>query len=354
MTLNERIEAFSALGTFLRQFEQPISAPDLNIPYNDEFYTQFDTIIKSTIHQNGWFTEENIRYALVQWGNLLTSENLRDWLVPYDLQESELKTIGIVMAGNIPLVGFHDFLCVLITGNKVKAKQSSDDMQLLPLICNYLKKIQPAFDTRIELTKDRLLGIDAVIATGSNNTARYFEYYFRDQPAIIRKNRNSIAILTGNETTEQLKALGEDIFRYYGLGCRSVSKLYVPEGYNFERFFTAIYDYHYLMDSAKYANNYDYNKAVYLMSNFKLLENGFLILKEDTSMSSSIASLFYEYYHDPEQLKRDLEKNQDSLQCIVSDIPAIPSVAFGETQQPSLNDYADGIDVINFLKKINA
>ena len=353
MTLNERIDAFSNLGTFFGQFSSTSAVRNTHIPYQKEFYPKFLKAIQNTVHQNGWFTEENIRYTFTQWSTLLTIQNLNSWLAKYALTDKKPITVGIVMAGNIPLVGFHDFLCVLITGNSVKAKQSSDDSLLLPLIVEYLIALHPDFETQIVLTDQRLNEIDAVIATGSNNTARYFEYYFRDTPSIIRKNRNSVAVLTGDETKVQLEALGEDIFRYYGLGCRSVSKIFVPESYNFDLFFQAIYPFRYLIEGTKYANNYDYNKAVYLMSNFKLLENGFLILKEDASFSSPIASLFYEYYDDINTLASTLLLKKEDLQCVVGELPGFSTIAYGETQRPSLHDYADGVDVIEFLKKIN-
>ncbi len=253
------------------------------------------------------------------------------------------------MAGNIPLVGFHDFLSVLISGHKVLVKQSSNDKQLLPVIAGFLMNIAPEFENRIRFTEERLTDFDAVIATGSNNTAGYFEYYFKGKPNIIRKNRNSVAILTGKESKEELEALGEDVFRYFGLGCRNVSKLYVPKEYDFESFFKAMYPWHTLLNSAKYANNYDYNKAVYLMSEFKLLENGFLILKEDESFGSPIATLFYEEYEDKKELQEKLEQNKENLQCVVG---TKADVDFGQTQHPKLWDYADGVDTLKFLEKL--
>jgi hypothetical protein len=255
------------------------------------------------------------------------------------------------MAGNIPLVGFHDFISVLISGNKILVKQSSNDQKLLPIIAEYLVQLEPGFASKIEFTPDRLINFDAVIATGSNNTARYFEYYFKDKPSIIRKNRNSVAVLTGNESESELKLLSEDIFRYFGLGCRNVSKLYVPKDYNFDPFFKAILPWADLMKHAKYANNYDYNKAVYLMSEFKLLENGFLMLKGDNSFGSPIATLFYEVYEDLENLKKTLEANKENLQCIVSNNVLQSEIEFGQTQHPRLWDYADNVNTLDFLKK---
>jgi hypothetical protein len=252
------------------------------------------------------------------------------------------------MAGNIPLVGFHDFLSILISGHHVLVKQSSNDKHLLPFLAKYLEHVEPEFKNRIQFTESKLEHFDAVIATGSDNTSRYFEYYFKDKPSIIRKNRNSIAVLTGNESEDQLKALSDDVFRYYGLGCRNVSKLYVPKNYDFDAFFKAMYSWHPIIHENKYANNYDYNKAVYLMSEFKMLENGFLMLKEDENFSSPIATLFYEHYESLDELKNTLKRKKDQIQCVVSDGFIEDEVKFGQTQLPNLWDYADGVDTITF------
>ena len=256
------------------------------------------------------------------------------------------------MAGNIPLVGFHDFLSVLISGHNVIVKQSSNDKHLLPFIAKFLEHIEPNFKGRIYFTDEKLRNFDAVIATGSNNTARYFEYYFKNKPSIIRNNRNSIAILTGNESESELKELSNDIFRYYGLGCRNVSKLYVPKGYNFDYFFKAIYHWNPIIEKAKYANNYDYNKAVYLMSEFQMLENGFLMIKEDQSFSSPIATVFYETYTDLNELKIQLNLVKDQIQCIVANGFSDNEIPFGQSQNPKLWEYADNMDSIAFLLKI--
>jgi hypothetical protein len=212
--------------------------------------------------------------------------------------------------------------------------------------------VEPEFKGKIEFTENKLEKFDAVIATGSNNTARYFEYYFKNRPSIIRKNRNSVAVLTGKETQDELRALSEDVFRYYGLGCRNVSKLFVPKDYNFQPFFKAVYDWSPIINQTKYANNYDYNKAVYLMSEFNLLENGFLMLKEDEGYASPIAVVFYEYYDDLKGLKQNLKSDADSIQCVVSKDVLKSEIPFGKTQKPELWDYADNIDTIEFLLKI--
>tara|TARA_R110002126_G_scaffold9429_8_gene42658 strand:+ start:584 stop:1648 length:1065 start_codon:yes stop_codon:yes gene_type:complete len=346
---NLSIEAFVKLGKFLSKFCDLIETNTISDHLNDKWIALFKTEIERAKHYNGWFTEENCIHAFKEWSIALTKENLDAWLEQYDLNANCEKVVALIMAGNIPLVGFHDLLCVLITGNKALVKLSSNDQKLIPLIIEYLKEIEPYFVDRVSFTKEKLGHYDAVIATGSNNTARYFEYYFGKKPNIIRKNRNSVAVLKGDETTEDLTALGEDIFRYFGLGCRSVSKIYIPKSYNIDTFFKAIFPYNDIVNHNKYANNYDYNKAVYLMSEFKILDNGFLILKEEESFGSPIASLFYEYYEDTDALKTKLKKEEDKIQCIVASGFIENEVLFGKTQKPSLNDYADGVDTIEFL-----
>ncbi len=352
MTIDDHKSHLTTLGKFLKQFRLTESEKNEGLPQNDKFFSEMEEKINRSVHHNGWFTRENIIYSLQQWSEALSPENLKLWLDEYNLSESGGKTVGIVMAGNIPLVGFHDFISVLVTGHNILVKLSSNDQLLLPVIAAYLMQLDSRYEERIIFTKDKLENFDAVIATGSNNTARYFEYYFKDKPSIIRKNRNSVAILTGEETKEELAKLGEDIFRYYGLGCRNVSKLYVPQNYDFDTFFKAIYEWNPIIHRDKYANNYDYNKAVYLMSEFKLLENGFLILKEDQSFGSPIASLFYEYYESQEKLNETLSINRDKIQCIVKNDPDNNEVRFGQTQKPQLWDYADDINTIEFLLKL--
>tara|TARA_R110000850_G_scaffold277086_1_gene422525 strand:+ start:270002 stop:271060 length:1059 start_codon:yes stop_codon:yes gene_type:complete len=352
MTLTERKDAFVSLGKFLEQFveEQPVKSDD--IPLNDLFYDGMLHQLKLSEEHNAWFTRDNIRFALNSWSTALTEENLNAWLSRYDIPEREPKKVAVIMAGNIPLVGFHDFLSVLISGHEVLVKQSSKDKQLLPYLAKYLEYTEPRLKGKITFTEEKLEGFDAIIATGSDNTARYFEYYFKNKPHIIRHNRNSVAVLTGDETREQLEALFHDIFRYYGLGCRNVSKLFVPEGYDFDAFFNAIYSWHSLVDKQKYANNYDYNKAVYLMSEFNILDNGFFMLKEDASYSSPIATAFYEVYKDAGALKTKLKNDASRIQCVVSSGFTENEIPFGESQNPQLWDYADNVDVVSFLLKI--
>lgn len=348
---NLTIEAFVKLGDFLRIFCENLNSNNQPHKEYDKWISQFLEEVEKVKNHNGWFTKENIVYAFSQWSTLLTKEELEKWLSNYTIDINLQKTIAIIMAGNIPLVGFHDLLAVLVTGNKALVKLSSNDKQLTPLLIQFLIEQEPTLADYIKFTTGKISNFDAVIATGSNNTARYFEYYFGKKPNIIRRNRNSVAVLDGNETPEQLHALGEDIFRYFGLGCRSISKLFVPKGYDFDQFFNAIYPYNDIVNHHKYANNYDYNKAVYLMSSFKILDNGFLILKEDESYASPIATLFYEFYENKKELENKLEIDSNKLQCIVAGGFSKKEIDFGKTQNPSLSDYADGVDTVDFILK---
>ena len=349
MTLETKKSVFVQLGKFLSQFSEDSSSKKPTVLHNDLFFDDFIALIKLSQSHNGWYTPENVYFSIHSWAEALTEENLNQWLSSYTIPIQEPKNIALILAGNIPLVGFHDFLSVLLTGNNVLVKTSSNDQHLLPFLAKYIIAVNSELANNITFAAGKLENFDAVIATGSNNTARYFEYYFKDKPSIIRKSRNSIAVLNGNETKEQLSALGEDIFRYFGLGCRNVSKLFVPKGYSFNAFFEAIFEYQDVIHYEKYANNYDYNKAVFLMSNFKLLDNGFLTIKEDQSHASPISSVFYEFYEDINELKTRLKLENERIQCIVSDNLIVNSIGFGQTQKPKLWDYADNIDTISFL-----
>lgn len=339
MQLNQRINAFVKLGKFLHKIEA-------------ETEVEIENILRKTQAENGWFTQENIKFALNSWSKALSKENLQQWVSKYKIEEANPKTVAIIMAGNVPLVGFHDFLSVLLTGNKVLAKLSSNDKTLLPFLAEYLISIEPEFKNYIEFTEGKLENFDVVIATGSNNTARYFDYYFGKYPNIIRKNRNSVAVLTGHETEKELQKLADDIFTYFGLGCRNVSKLYIPENYNFEPFFKAMFSWKEIIHNHKYINNYDYNKAVYLMDSFPLLDNEFMLLKEDKGFSSPISVVFYEKYSTLENLKKELKNQNENIQCLVSTAGLPNEISFGQAQNPALWDYADGADTVDFLLKL--
>ena len=344
--------SFVELGNFLRQFSEEGNVKAASVLQNDLFFDDFASLIVLSQSHNGWFTPEQVKFSVQSWAKALTVDNLNQWLSNYDFSKIEPKKVGLILAGNIPLVGFHDFLSVLISGHDVLVKTSSNDQHLLKFLAKYLIAIQPELNSKITFVEGKLEGFDAVIATGSNNTARYFEYYFKDKPSIIRKNRNSVAVLDGTETFEDLVGLGEDIFRYFGLGCRNVSKLFVPKGYNFDNFFKAMYEYRDVIHYEKYANNYDYNKAVFLMSNFQLLDNEFLTIKEDVSYASPISSVFYEFYENLEEIATRLNADAEQIQCVVSKNLIPNSVAFGQTQQPKLWDYADNVDTLAFLNNL--
>jgi len=340
MTLKERIESFSELGQVLR---------DSLEGKNSRYSSDLEKLIDNQHFKNGWFTPENVMMAIKANAEELTYDNLANWTSRYpaiDSSESS-RNIGVVMAGNIPLAGFHDFLSVLITGNSITAKTSSKDPKLIMFISNILCEINPEFIKRISFTDGLMAGFDAVIATGSDNSSRYFEYYFGRYPHIIRKNRNSIAILDGRETSEELSALGSDVFSYFGLGCRSVSKVFLPEGFDAEKLKDSWSGYDRIIYHSKYANNYDYNKAIFIVNRNEFTDFGFLLLTKSQVMSSPVAVLHFEYYKTINNVYLEIEKMRDKIQCVVSrnDIP------YGRAQWPHLWDYADGTDTVGFLLK---
>jgi hypothetical protein len=347
MELNKRLAAFEKLGVFLAEHT---SGQSKTLTQEDEIFEKL--IVQVRIH-NPWFTENNVRLALKGISLGLEKHNLTTWIKPYSeglTGTGAKKRVLVIMAGNIPMVGFQDFLNVLISGNCFVGKVSSDDHLLIPFLAALLLQFEPGFADRIEFSDGRVKDMEAVIATGSTNSSRYFDYYFGKYPHIIRKNRHSLAILNGTETAEDFGALGTDIFTYYGLGCRNVSKLLVPEGYRFDSFFEGIFNHSYVLDSNKYSNNYEYNKTIYLLNSEKLLDNNFLLLREDTSLSSPIGVMFYEYYTDEQDLKARLVRDASEIQCIVSKEGAFSgSQPFGKSQFPMLWDYADGIDTMQFL-----
>ena len=355
--------SFSALvqlGDFLREFLADASRETSGIAdttreaSGNKAFHQLTATMEQARLQNPWFTREEVTYALQQWGDLLRKDRLKKWLAAYDSPSGEPLTVALILAGNVPLVGFHHFISVLLTGNRALVKCSSSDNILLPHLASLLTGFEPSLDGRYRFEDGTLKAYDAVIATGSNNTSRYFEYYFGSRPHIIRMNRSSVAVLTGSESPEELGGLADDIFRYFGLGCRSVSKLFVPDGYDFDPFFTACYAHKHRIDHQKYANNYDYNKAVYLMSGSAMLDNGFLLLKEDPGLGSPIGTLFYETYTSMRELQNRLDALSGDLQCVVGPDTLAGAIPFGQAQQPALDAYADGVDTIAFLQEIPA
>ncbi|MGI5913109.1 MAG: acyl-CoA reductase [Bacteroidales bacterium] len=341
MELNKRIETFAKLGEILRDTGRCIKNN-----YNGELLA----IVEQSHFKNGWFTPDNVRRSISSIAGTLTMENLYKWMSVYPIVETtRVKNIGVIMAGNIPLVGFHDFLSVLITGNRIMAKRSSKDADLITAIAKILGTIESSFSDYIEFVDGKLAGFDAIIATGSDNSSRYFEYYFSKYDNIIRKNRNSIAILDGSEDKNELKSLGEDIFSYFGLGCRSISKIYIPKGYDIMVAVNEWDDYSEIINHSKYANNYDYNKAIYLVNKEEFIDTGFMLIKKEKAISSPVSVLYFEEYDSTDSLNNVILSNQDRLQSVTGH----GHLPFGKAQNPDLWDYADGVDTIDFILKIN-
>lgn len=343
MTLTERVEAFAELGLIMT---------DISSGKETKFSSRFNVLIDNLHLKNPWFTPDNIRMSLQAIGEMISHENLTKWVNNYPSLNDHVtrKDVAAIMAGNIPLVGFHDLLAILICGHNIMVKASSKDDKLITLVCEVLTSINPSFQERINVVSGALTKFDAVIATGSNNSSRYFDYYFGKYPHIIRKSRNSIAILDGSERDEELADLGVDIFSFFGLGCRSVSKVFIPETYQLPELIRLWDDkYHTLANHSVYANNYDYYKAIYLVNKTPFLDSGYLLLKEDEGIASPVAVLFYERYDSIDSVERYVRDNEGEIQCIVGH----HHTPFGKSQHPELWEYADGVDTIDFLLKIN-
>lgn len=359
MNLQTRINAFTKLGEFLKaillnnfqilpvnilkQWTQ--NASELN-----NLQVQLGDYYESSSNYNPWFTKQFVKFALNDWAEALQKDKLEAWLTPYLINDEIIaKRVGVVMAGNLPMVGFHDYLSVIMSGHQLIAKLSSDDLILIPLLHKIVSVFEPRLTDMAVFTRNQLKDFDAIIATGSNNTARYFEYYFGKYPNIIRKNRNGVAILSGEENEGELDNLAIDILTYFGLGCRSVSKLYIPENYNFKFLFLALEKHKYLANHNKYFNNYEYNKAIYLVNKVMHRDTGFMLFKEDSGLSSPISVVYYETYSNLEILQNSLLNKSQEIQCIIGENQEF---VFGSSQHPNLNDYADGVDTIAFLMSL--
>jgi len=338
--LESRISSFIKIGELISKFLSD---------KNDKWTRKLKLKITEASNKNPWFTKKNILLSLKYWSKQLTKDKLQSWISKYNLSNTETKTVAVIMAGNFPLAGFHDLLCVLITGNKLLIKFSNKDDVLIKFLVEYLLSNNSIFNEKIVIQESIIKDFDKVIATGSNNTSKYFDYYFKEKSSIIRKNRFSIAILSGKEDRKDLENLSVDIFTFFGLGCRNVSKIFVPKKYNFDLFFKSIYKWKNIIQNHKYASNFNYNKAINLIDNQSILENGFLILKESKSNHSPISILLYEHYNNFDDLNMKINKIQNDLQCIVSKNFHENEVNFGQSQNPELYDYADNIDTINFL-----
>lgn len=381
MKLQERINALVALGNRLNDLD-------------DE---RIATAIRRTAHNNSWLTTDNQRLALTEIRDNFLNENaLNTWLKPYydvgfeisdfgnvalkseisipksqntegafnvgfevsdfssTQPKSEIsnpKSVGLVLAGNIPLVGFHDILCVFVSGHRSVIKLSDKDPFLLPLLLDFLKETDARIADYFTTTTGRLTDFDAVIATGSNNSARYFEAYFGKYPHIIRKNRNAVGILRGSETAEELRLLGDDIFQYFGLGCRNVSKLYLPKNYNFTLLLETLHERNEIVMHDKYKNNFDYNFTLLILNKIKYESNGCILMREADEIASPISMVYYEFYDNLKNLTQQLQAKKDEIQLVVAASPVenLPTFNFGDAQKPSLSDYADGVDTLQFL-----
>ncbi|MVM36539.1 acyl-CoA reductase [Spirosoma sp. HMF3257] len=341
MLQSERLQTFVALGDFLRSAG---AQPEL------------DEVAQQAYYKNNFFTPDNSLNALRAIADqFLSAPKLETWLRHYQPNEevghpTVPRAIGVVMAGNIPAVGFHDLLCVLMSGHRLLAKLSTQDFVLIHYLIQKIKEINPAFDPWIE-EAERLNAADAYIATGSNNTARYFEYYFAKKPHLIRKNRTSVGLLMGEETESEFLKLGHDILDYYGLGCRNVSTLLVPEGYDFVPLLQALEPQASIyLNNHKYQNNYDYNKSIYLINAVPHLDNGYLLVTENTGLVSPISVLYFQTYHSQADASAWISSHKNQIQVVASAKAWYPgSVAFGQTQRPGLRDYADGVDTMAFL-----
>lgn len=340
MLPSERLETFVALGNFLRSAD---AQPELN------------EIAQLAHQKNNWFTPENCLNALRAIADeFLASDKLTAWVNHYPPEtSSSARTVGVVMAGNIPAVGFHDMLCILISGHRLLAKLSSQDFALIHYLIQKIKDINPAFSSRIE-EAERLNAADAYIATGSNNSARYFEYYFAKKPSIIRRNRTSVGLLMGEEQTDEFLNLSHDISDYYGLGCRSVSTILVPEEYDFIPLLRTLEPLAPVyLNNHKYQNNYDYNKSILLINAVPHFDNGYLLLTENDGLVSPISVLYYQTYRTQAEATAWLTDRADRIQVVASAQGWYPgSVPFGQTQRPGLDDYADGVDTMAFLSDL--
>ena len=327
MNNNTTVSAFVSLGKKINLF---LDQPD-------------DDLLYRIASNNPWFTASFVEKALKGICEFLSEKSLNEFLSEYSLVEQN-KNIGIVMAGNIPAVGFHDLMVVLLSGNNAVVKLSSDDSVLIPFLYELM---EDSLKKHIKFVQKLVLNdLDAVIATGSNNTARYFETYFKDIPAIIRKSRTSCAVLSGEETAEDIKALGEDITNYFGKGCRSVTKLFVPEGFSFQFFLDGLSkSYVTISDHTKYRNNYDFYKSIYLVDRVPHLDTGFSLFTKKEGWGAPISVVYYEEYSSKEELKEKMDSQKDMIQCVVGK----EHVPFGQAQKPKINDYADGVDTMRFL-----
>lgn len=338
MTLKQRTQAFVQVGLFInRHYNGQYQANETQL------HQGLDKIIETAHVYNNWFIPKFVNDAIINVGSFLNEDELNQFTTP--ILEKQAKTVALICAGNIPLVCFHDVLCVLLSGNKAMIKLSSDDNVLLPFFLKLLTHYEPQFEEQIFFADGKLGKFDAIIATGSDNTASHLHYYFGKYPNIIRKSRTSVAILTGNESKEDLKNLGSDVFQYFGLGCRNVSKLFVPSGYSLDGFFESIIDFGFVVNNKKYGNNYEYHRAIYLLESIPFLDNNFLMIRENSDLYSPVGVLFYEYYKSENDVKNFLDTHKNNIQCVIGK----DHIPFGYSQRPVISDFADNVNTLDFL-----
>ncbi|MDP2455123.1 MULTISPECIES: acyl-CoA reductase [unclassified Kaistella] len=342
MNIEKQISGLCKLSAYIKEFLE--KRPE-NFNEDDEI---FAGVLQKSENENSWFTPENQKIALNQWADLLNENNIKKWLSEYQTSRSP-KRVGLILAGNIPLVGFHDVISVILSQHIPVIKMSSKDKTMLPFLLSKWNEFSGG-NIIYEFT-ERLKDFDAVIATGSNNTARYLEYYFKDSLSIIRKNRTSVAVVKGDETIEELELLAEDIFRYFGLGCRNVTRLFIPQDFLIDKIFESFLNFKNVINHHKYANNYEYNRAIYLLNADQFWDNNFVMLKEDEALFSPLSVLNFTRYNDLEEVRSFINENDKNIQTIVAKAElGFDSINFGETQNPSLDTYADKVDTMKFLE----
>lgn len=344
---NSWIKGFAQLGLLMRALGRGEEWGGFVTGVTEEEYNSLQELVNRQVVYNGWFTRENVLRSLLAQGEWLREERLSQWLesVP---EVQRPKRVAIIMAGNIPLVGFHDFLCVVLSGHIAVCKLSSEDKTLLPALAEHLLRFAPALQGHIEFSTGKLENPEAVIATGSNNSGLYFQQYFGKYPHIFRHNRTSVAVIRGDESPEELAALGDDIFSYFGLGCRNVAHLLLPEGYNIQRFFEAVYPFSEVVYNKKYGNNYDYNKAIFLLNKYPLLDNNFVLLRETEELFSPVSMVHYHFYTNSDEAEAYIFEHEKDIQAVIGK----DYIPFGQAQAPELTDYADGVDVMDWLVRL--
>ncbi|MDR1983876.1 MAG: hypothetical protein LBQ28_03520 [Prevotellaceae bacterium] len=336
MTQNEILSALAKLGDKLNSWL-----------HNENSCKELNDAVNKAIAQNEWFTAENIKQSLAAISlQMLDAQKLQNWITQYEISEKSPKQVGIIAAGNIPLVFFHEFICVLASKNIATVKFSSKDKVLPKCVINLLVKIEPKLENFVKTAENKHFDADAVIATGNDNTLKFFEESFGKIPHIFRKARTSLAILDGSESLSELELLGNDIFSFFGLGCRNVSKLFIPHNYDFTKLIGAMKRFSHIKNHQPYKNAYTYNKALLTINGNTFVDNDFWLLTENSENFSPISVIYYEKYINLDSVKKTISDKAEHIQCVVNN-----DVDFGKSQQPQLSDYADGIDVMNFLLK---